>query len=241
MGVINVEGISKSFGKTLALKDVSLEVKEGELLGLLGPNGAGKTTLISILAGLTTADSGKAGILGMDISKDMAKIHEKINMIRGFSGLPDKLTAFELMRYYALLYEIKDKKKIEEVMKLAGIWERKDDIASDFSSGFRQRFFVAKAMLNDPKVLLLDEPTVGLDVRMAIDVRKLIKNLSKKGMTIILTTHYMKEAEELCDRIAVIHKGRIITIASPKELMDRTKTRSLEEVFLQLTRDSDVE
>ncbi len=241
MDSIIISNVSKSFKKIRALNNVSLSIKKGELFGLLGPNGAGKTTLLSILTGLTTADSGKAEILGMDVEKDLYKILQEINMVRGFSGVPDKMTARELLSYYAMLYELKNRrKKVEETMKLAGIKERKDGIVANFSSGFRQRFFIAKAMLNDPEVLLLDEPTVGLDVRMAMDVRELIKKLNKKGVTIILTTHYMKEAEELCGRIAVIHKGRIITIATPKELMEKTKLKTLEEVFLQLTRDEDV-
>jgi ABC-2 type transport system ATP-binding protein len=243
MHAVHIQGLEKAFktrsGMIHALNDINLEIRKGEIFGLLGPNGAGKTTLISILCGATTADKGRATIFEKDITKDIRKIQQEINIVRGFSGVLQNCTVVELLRYYALLYGV-SWSRVDEVIDLVGLQGRKEEFVSNFSSGWRQRFFIAKALLNKPRLLLLDEPTVGLDVDVAMQMRKLILDLKREGYTIILTTHYMKEAEELCDRIALISQGRIVAQGTVKELkaLAKSKDATLEDVFLKLTKHS---
>jgi ABC-2 type transport system ATP-binding protein len=223
---VEVEGVTKRFRSgsdtITALDGVSLTVRKGEIFGLLGPNGAGKTTLISLLVGLTTPDEGVVRVCGMDVEKELAQVQQSINMVRGFGGALEKITTLELMRYYAMLYGVDDA-RVEELLKLVDLWDRRNQYVSLFSSGWRQRFFIAKALLNRPKVLLMDEPTVGLDVDMAISVRTLVRKLNAEGYSILLTTHYMKEAEELCDRIALIAHGKIVAQGTPRKLKSLVK------------------
>jgi len=222
MEAVVAERLNKRFGRTVALRDVSLTIHEGEIFGLLGPNGAGKTTLISILVGLTTPDKGEAMVVGKSVLRERAAVQHAVNMVRGFSGVLEKFTARELLNYYALLYDV-PAGRVDEVLRALGLWEKRDGEVSLFSSGWRQRFFIAKALLNKPRVLFLDEPTVGLDVDAAIEVRGLIKRLNAEGYTILLTTHYLREAEELCHRIALISDGRIVALGTAAELKRRVK------------------
>ncbi|VVB98294.1 Trehalose/maltose import ATP-binding protein MalK [uncultured archaeon] len=220
---ISIDDISKTYrsGKkeVRALRNVSLAVKEGEIFGLLGPNGAGKTTLISILVGILSPDAGVAKIFGMDCTKETKKVQGAINVVSGFSGAIGSLSLEEALMYYSLLYNVKEpKKKIEQLLKQLDLYESREWIAEDLSSGMRQRYLICKGLLNDPKLLILDEPTVGLDVESAVAVRKIIKNLKAQGRTILLTTHNMFEAEELCDRIAFINHGHMLAIGTPREL-----------------------
>jgi ABC-2 type transport system ATP-binding protein len=222
---IDIQNVSKTFrSKTKvvrALSGVSFSIGKGEIFGLLGPNGAGKTTIISILCGLLDADDGSANILGMDVSKDSLEIKRKINFVPGFTNIGLNLTVTEFLKYYCLLYNLDDaKQRIKRVMKLVEIEDRSEDLTLDLSSGYKQRLLFAKALLNDPAILFLDEPTVGLDLEISITIRNLIKKLRDQGKTILLTTHNMYEAEELCDRIALISKGKIIlsgTVAQIKK------------------------
>jgi ABC-2 type transport system ATP-binding protein len=226
MNAVIASNISKTFGgrhPVTALTDVSLSIREGEIYGLLGPNGAGKTTLIAILIGLTTPDRGTVQVCGLDVQKRLHEVQHLVNLVRGFSGVLEKFTTWELLSYYALLYGM-PRSRVEEVMALAGITEKRDDQVSLFSSGWRQRFFIAKGIINRPRVLFMDEPTVGLDVDAAIAVREIIRELNRNGCTILLTTHYMHEAEELCDRIALISEGRIVAEGSAAELKDQVKS-----------------
>ncbi|MFZ5500575.1 MAG: ABC transporter ATP-binding protein, partial [Candidatus Micrarchaeota archaeon] len=210
---------------------VDLEVKEGEIFGLLGPNGAGKTTLISILCGILSPDKGDAEILGMDCTRQTKQVQTKINIVSGFSGVIFSLSVEEALMYYCLLYNVQEpKKKIETVMKQVGLEDAKGLVAQDLSSGMRQRYLIAKGLLNDPKVLILDEPTVGLDVESAINIRNVVKRLRKEGRTILLTTHNMFEAEELCDRIAFINHGRVTDTGTPEELKARVVSKRTIEV-----------
>jgi len=205
------------------MADVSLELRDGEIYGLLGPNGAGKTTLITILIGLTTPDRGTVEVCGLDVQARLHEVQQRVNMVRGFSGVLEKFTAVELLNYYALLYGV-PRARVGEVLRLTGLWERRDGTVADFSSGWRQRFFIAKGILNRPRVLFMDEPTVGLDVDAALQVRELILEINRQGTTILLTTHYMREAEELCGRIALIAKGRIVAEGTPAGLKAQVKT-----------------
>jgi ABC-2 type transport system ATP-binding protein len=226
MDAVVVRNLSKTFRSkgrvSNALKDVSLSIREGEIFGLLGPNGAGKTTLISILIGLVSRDGGVADIFGMDIEKRRQDVQKVVNMVRGFSGVIEKFTVREMLTYYAMLYDV-PKARVDEVIARVGLKEKEHEESGLLSSGWRQRLFIAKALLNSPKVLFLDEPTVGLDVDAAIAMRRLIKELNSQGHTILLTTHYMQEAEELCNRIALISDGGIVAQGTAAELKLQVK------------------
>jgi len=230
MYAVEVKGLCKRFGSTQALDNVSLQIPRGKVFGLLGPNGAGKTTLISILSGLTTADSGSAKVLGLDVHKHTREVRRRINVLRGFSGAPHGLKAIHLMEYYMRLYNCWNEKRARELLESVGLLENTSAV-SEFSSGMRQRFFLAKVQCNDPEVLFMDEPTVGLDVEAAIALRRKIRELRQTGKTILLSTHYMLEAEELCDEIALINKGKIIARGTPRQLKGLVKEREVVRVF----------
>jgi ABC-2 type transport system ATP-binding protein len=225
MDAVTARNVSKTFrGRrtVAALTNVGLTIGEGEIFGLLGPNGAGKTTLITILIGLTTPDQGEVRVCGRDVATDLRRVQHEVNLVRGFSGVLEKFTARELLTYYALLYGA-PRARVDEVMELTGIGHLRDAQVAEFSSGWRQRFFIAKGILNRPKVLFLDEPTVGLDVDAALAVRGILRELNRCGTTMLLTTHYMREAEELCDRIALISDGRIVAEGTADQLKDRVR------------------
>ncbi len=223
---IEVEGISKTFrsgqSAVKALDSVSFTVERGEIFGLLGPNGAGKTTLINIISGILNPDSGRASIAGHDCVAEPKKALRVMNVVSGYTGVPYDLTCFEGLIYYGMLYDIRDAEgRAEEVMREAGIEDYRDRVLEELSAGMKQNYMIARALLNRPEILILDEPTVGLDVQAAIRIRNKIKEFSAKGGTVLLTTHNMLEAEVLCDRVALISSGRIIrqgTLASIKRL-----------------------
>lgn len=215
MLALSVENVSKQFGDFVALDNISVSINKGEIFGLLGPNGAGKTTLISIIAGLLTKDSGNITVFGLK------KANHLMNVLPGFTHVNSPLTVDEFLKEYSFLYSIKNwKKEREYVLNLLEIQDKREVELRDLSSGYKQRALLAKALLTKPKLLLMDEPTVGLDVEIAIKIRGIIKELKRKGYTILLTTHNMLEVEELCDKIALIHHGKIIaegTIADVKK------------------------
>jgi ABC-2 type transport system ATP-binding protein len=226
MDAVIANNVSKTFGRrppVAALSGVDLAIPEGAISGLLGPNGAGKTTLIAILIGLTSPDRGTVRVCGLDVLTELQKVQQLVNMVRGFSGVLEKFTAWELLTYYAMLYGV-GRRRVEEVLELTGLWDRRHREVATFSSGWRQRFFIAKGILNRPKVLFMDEPTVGLDVDAALAVRALIQELNRMGTTILLTTHYMREAEALCQRIHLIAEGRIVAEGSSAELKRQVKS-----------------
>jgi ABC-2 type transport system ATP-binding protein len=235
MEAISVNGIYKTYhsgsGTVNALSNVSLSVVRGEIFGLLGPNGAGKTTLISMLIGILSPDSGTAKIFGKDCMRETKEVQSQINIVSGFSGAIQSLSVEEALNYYSMLYNVRDRKQvIEKLLKRMGIYDSRNWPAEDLSSGMRQRYFICKGLLNNPKLLILDEPTVGLDVESAIEVRKIVRDLKEEGRTILLTTHNMFEAEELCDRIAFISKGRIITTGTPKQIKGRIAGKRMIEI-----------
>ena len=235
MQIVSISGLTKKFrsGKKeiYALNNINMSIQKGEIFGLLGPNGAGKTTLISIMCGLLDKDSGKVEILGKDIDTELNQIKEKINLVLGFTGIGMSLTVYEFLKYYCYLYNLNDKdRRIKKAVKAVDMQDKMDAITLELSSGYKQRLLLAKALLNEPEVLFLDEPTVGLDVEISIKIRSLIKDLRKKGTTILLTTHNMYEVEELCDHIALISKGRIIATGSVEEIKAMIKIDKIIEV-----------
>jgi ABC-2 type transport system ATP-binding protein len=226
-----------------ALSGVSLQIPRGKIFGLLGPNGAGKTTLINVFAGQLEIESGRIRILGEDIarmhSKALRQLKTQINMCSGAPNFPWSFTVKEILSFYTMLYGMRSrqrKKKIDELISLLELGNYQNSIFDTLSSGTKQKVALAKALLNEPEILFLDEPTIGLDPDMAIKMRKLIIEINNQwNNTIVLTTHYMREAEELCGKIAFIKSGRIIAVGTSRELKDLTKTHNLEEVFLELS------
>ncbi len=225
MLAVRAEGIYKHYrdrllGKKVVLNDVSLDIDEGEIFGILGPNGAGKTTLISILSTFTIPDMGKVKVFGLDALKEAADIKKIVNISSGNPNFPWSLTVYENLRYFSMLYGLKDREvSIRDVISELELEPFMNARFDSISTGTKQRLSLAKALLNRPRLLFLDEPTVGLDPDMAIKIRKLIKRIhEEKSITIVLTTHYMKEAEQLCGRIAFLKKGEIIVNATPDKL-----------------------
>ena len=235
----NVSKMFKSDGKKFhALDDVSFSVQKGEIFGLLGPNGAGKTTLINILTGLLVPDEGTISVLGKDVVRHRNDILERMNAVSGDSKFHWLLTSKEILKFYFSAYNVPKHERQErmqhlvEMFEIGGIMNKK---FSWLSTGERMRLILAKSLINRPEVLLLDEPTLGLDPDIAIKTRNLILEVNKKyKTTILLTSHYMKEVEELCDRIAFIHKGKITDIGKIKDLKRRTKKKTLEGYFVEM-------
>lgn len=230
MLAVKAQGIYKYYkdaikGKKEVLKDVSIDIEDGEIFGILGPNGAGKTTLISILSTLTIPDGGRVEVFGVDALSEANRVKSIVNISSGNPNFPWSLTVYENLRYFSMLYGLNDKDRaIENVISKLELEQFRNVRFESLSTGTKQRLSLAKALLNEPRLLFLDEPTVGLDPDMAIKIRKMIKRIhDEKGITIVLTTHYMKEAEQLCGRIAFIKKGEIIANAPPDELKKQMK------------------
>jgi len=228
-----------------ALNGISLEIKRGEIFGLLGPNGAGKTTLLNIIIGLLKSDSGNITIMGRDVTQRFPnEIKLKMNMCSGNPNFAWCMSVKETLIFYGMLYGmgISDAKK--EAEKWIGIFELgryANTRFDELSTGTKQRLAMAKSLMNEPEILLLDEPTIGLDPDIGQKIRGFIKKIhAETSITIILTTHYMKEAEELSDRIAFIKNGNIVAQGSIEEIKNATKTRDLEGAFLEIARDENI-
>lgn len=226
------------FGKaaqvTHALAGISFDVKRGELFGLIGPNGAGKTTTIKILTTLLTQTSGSARVLGFDVRKEIYEIRKRIGIVFGGErGLYNRVTAVENLKYFSDLYGVDphvSRKRVQDLIELVGLKGRENDRVEKYSRGMKQRLHIAKALVNDPELVFLDEPTIGLDPAGARDIRQMIRDMEKWGKTILLTTHYMFEADELCKRIAVISKGKIVALDTPSGLKRLVKDISVVEL-----------
>ncbi len=220
--LIIIKNLTKKFNKLMAVDHVSLDIHEGEVFGLLGPNGAGKTTIIHMLATLLKPTSGRAEINGYDIVKDPSKVRKNIGIVFQAPSSDDMLTGFENLKIHSYLYGVPSElrvKRINELLKLVGLYERKDDIVKKYSGGMRRRLEIARGLIHKPKVIFLDEPTLGLDPNSRKSMWDYIQKLVKEEkITIILTTHYMEEADTLCDRIGFINKGKIIAIDTPQQL-----------------------
>ncbi|QER41770.1 ATP-binding cassette domain-containing protein [Thermodesulfobacterium sp. TA1] len=217
--MIKVEGLVKHYGKIKAVDGISFEIKQGEIFGLLGPNGAGKTTTVKVLITLTKPDAGKCFINGFDVIKEPYEIRKFIGVVPQENNLDRDLTVYENLFIYGKLHKIKDLKvKIKNLLEMMGLWERKDTLVSKLSGGMQRRLLLARALLSDPKVLFLDEPSIGLDPQIRRHLWEIIKRAKAEGKTVFLTTHYIEEAEALCDRVGILAKGRLIALGSPSEL-----------------------
>ena len=217
-----------------AVRGVSFEVGEGELFGLLGPNGAGKTTTIKMLITLLIPTAGTARVLGYDVVENPREVRKRIGYVFGGErGVYERLSGYDNLRYFAELYGVPpriQKQRIEELLELVGLAGREHERAEGYSRGMKQRLHVARGLLHDPQVLFLDEPTIGLDPVGARELRATIASLTAAGKTVLMTTHYMFEADSLCDRIAVLSKGEIVAEGTPGELKSRVESGSVTEV-----------
>lgn len=246
--VIEVQDLCREFGVSKgwvrrkkeivkAVDGVSFQVKRGEVFGLLGQNGAGKTTTIKMLITLLAPTSGKCKVLGFDTFTEEKKIRSRINFIFGGElGLYRRLSAKDNLRYFACLYHLDQEdtgKRIEEILELVGLKEKSDILVETFSKGMIQRLQIARGLLNDPEILFMDEPTVGLDPLGARMLRDIIRKLKEEGKTILLTTHYMYEADELCDRIAILNQGKLMAIDTPVNLKKLMEEEGVIEIRLE--------
>lgn len=235
---IVIENLVKKFEDKVAVDNLSLQVTKGELFGLLGPNGAGKTTAINVLCGLIKPTSGTANVYGNDILKDIQKIKELIGVCIQETAIYPYLSGKENLELFGNLYGM-NKKAIKERSKMLltkmGLQDDAKRVTAKYSGGMKRRLSLALALIHDPEIAFLDEPTVAMDPQSRHAVWDFIKEQKNKGKTIILTTHYMEEAEELCDRVGIIDHGKLIALGTPKELIAKNHVKNLEEVFIQLT------
>jgi ABC-2 type transport system ATP-binding protein len=217
-----------------AVRGVSFEVADGELFGLLGPNGAGKTTMIKMLITLLIPTSGSAAVLGYDVVKDAREVRKRIGYVFGGDrGLYERLSALDNLRYFAELYAVppaEQKRRIAELLDLVGLAGREKERVEGYSRGMRQRLHIARGLLHDPPVVFLDEPTIGVDPVGARELRRTIAGLTQAGKTVLLTTHYMFEADDLCERMAVINKGQIVAEGTPSDLKALVADRTVIEI-----------
>jgi len=237
--IISVKNVSKKFGEFTAVDNVSFEVQQGEIFAFLGPNGAGKSTTIKMLTTLLKPTGGELQLAGHDVTKHPNDTRKVFGIVFQDASLDDELTAFENMQLHAVLYGIPKKEintRIEEMLKLVDLWERKKAIVKTFSGGMKRRLEIARGLLHHPKVMFLDEPTLGLDAQTRNLLWNYIKGLNaKEGMTIFFTTHYLGEAEAVAQRIAIIDHGKIVANGTNEELKQQTGTANLEEAYLKLT------
>ncbi|TFH65606.1 MAG: ABC transporter ATP-binding protein, partial [Gemmatimonadales bacterium] len=216
---IEVEKLTKRYGELLAVNDISFTVRKGEVFAFLGANGAGKTTTVEIIETIRTPTSGKVSLLGMDVTKRKGEIIPRIGVLpQGFNSF-DRITVRETLQYYSQLFGCRDS-DVDGLIELVDLKEKTKEQFKNLSGGLKQRLGIAIALVNDPEVVFLDEPTTGLDPRARREVWEVLLGLKKKGKTVFLTTHYMEEAELLADRVAIISKGKIIAMGSPDDLIE---------------------
>jgi ABC-2 type transport system ATP-binding protein len=242
--MVEVRDLRKSYGPVEAVRGISFEVGRGEVFGLLGPNGAGKTTTVEILEGLRSADGGTAVVAGVDVRADPAGVKDRIGVQLQSSAFPEHFTAKEMVELFAVFY----RRRVDALalLRTVGLEDKARQPAEKLSGGQRQRLSIAVAMVNDPQVLFLDEPTTGLDPQARRNLWDLVREIQGRGTTVLLTTHYMDEAEVLCDRVAIMDGGRILELDTPRRLIGQLLDRGfskpviqqqadLEDVFLDLT------
>ncbi len=237
--VIRVRGLVKRYGDLVAVDGIDFEVASGEIFGLLGPNGAGKTTTVEILEGLRTPDAGETTVLGLDVAKDASAIKPRIGVSLQTAALYPKLTVVELIDLFRSFYATS--RPTAELVDALELGERKNARTSELSGGQRQRLAVALALVNDPELVFLDEPTTGLDPAARRALWDLVLDLKRKGRTVLLTTHYMEEAELLCDRLAIMDHGRILEMGTVQELVSkRFQERAVQFDSIENVADSDL-
>ncbi len=240
--IVEVQHLRKEFDGTVAVDDLSFVIRRGEIVGLLGANGAGKTTAIQMVLGLLTPTRGAVHIFGQNFRQHRSAILQRCNFSSAYAALPSNLTVAENLWVFARLYGIKNHRtRTEELLTMFEIAHLQKSVTGHLSSGESTRVNLCKALLNDPELLLLDEPTASLDPDIADKVRKLLRRIQReKRITMLYTSHNMRDVEEVCDRVLFLHKGRIIAEGTPQELIGRFREKSLEEVFIRVARTGDV-
>src|SRR6478609_1069236 len=226
---ISVRNLHKSYGDVEAVRGIDLEVEEGEVYGLLGPNGAGKTTTVEILEGLRPRTSGTVSVLGFDPATQVKRVKERIGVCLQATNLPDKMKVHEALELFDAFYTRHIDRS--QLLKRLQLWEKRDALYSSLSGGQKQRVALALALLNDPALLFLDEPTTGLDPQVRLEIHNLILEMKQDKRTILLTTHYIEEAERLCDRVAIVDQGQVIAFGMPREIQERTLGESMIEII----------
>jgi ABC-2 type transport system ATP-binding protein len=242
--IVSVRDLKKSYGRIAAVRGISFDVAEGEVFGLLGPNGAGKTTTVEILEGLRPADSGSAMVAGIDVRREPARVKERIGVQLQSSAFPQHLTTKEVVELFGIFYD----RSVDALalLDLVGLKDRAGQQQEKLSGGQRQRLSIATTLVNEPSIVFLDEPTTGLDPQARRNLWDLVRKIRERGAAVVLTTHYMDEAEILCDRVAIMDEGRILKLAPPRELIGELlqggfakaviqQQANLEDVFLALT------
>jgi ABC-2 type transport system ATP-binding protein len=239
--IVSVTGLTKDFKALRAVNEVSFEVRQGEILGLLGPNGAGKTTIIHMLLGLTTPNAGEIRIFGLDLKTHRQEILQQVNFSSTYTEMPYSLTIRESLRVFARLYNVPDREeKIRGLLQTFGLLDIKTKKVRNLSTGLRTRLNLCKALINDPRLLLLDEPTSSLDPDIADKTRRFLRKImTERELSILYTSHNMKEMEEICDRIIFLHKGRILAEGTPDEVVRFFRGKNLEDAFIKVARQGD--
>ncbi len=239
MDIIEVKNLTKQFGGFKAVDDVSFSVAEGEIFAFLGPNGAGKSTTIKMLTTLLRPTSGKLKLNGHDPMKNPDAVRHSFGIVFQDPSLDDELTAYENMEFHGVLYDIPwkiRKERIEQLMKFVELWDRRNNLVKEFSGGMKRRLEIARGLLHHPKIFFLDEPTLGLDPQTRKHMWDYLKELNKtEKITVFFTTHYIEEAENIAQRVAIIDHGKIVALGTPQELKEKNSSDSLEDAFLKLT------
>jgi len=238
--LIQCDSLTKRFREFTAVDQVSFEVNNGEVFGLLGPNGAGKTTTMRLLSTLLKPTSGTATIAGYDLLREPQKVRASIGVLPEDTGLYDRLTPREHLLYYGKLHRMPQdvlRKRSDELLDIMELDDRANTKVGDFSKGMKQKVALLRAFIHDPPVLLLDEPTAGLDVMSARSIHGFVERFRKEGKAIMISTHNMTEAQKLCDRIAIIDHARIVAVGTVRELQEKTSQKDLESIFVQLVTD----
>jgi ABC-2 type transport system ATP-binding protein len=241
--ILEARDLTRDFDGTRALDHFNFQLRKGEVLGLLGANGAGKTTAMNMLLGLTTPTSGGIHAFGMDLASHRIDILRRTNFSSAYTSLPGNLLVWQNLTVFARIYGVPDaKKKIADLLELFEISNLRKRVTGQLSAGESTRLNLCKALLNDPELLLLDEPTASLDPDIADKVRKTIRRVqAERQISILYTSHNMRDIEEVCDRVIFLHKGKIVTQGTPKEIVDRMQQNTLEDVFIKIARSGDIE
>ncbi len=240
LALIETRNLVKRFGDKVAVNDVSFDVRAGEIFGFLGPNGAGKTTTIKIIVGLLQPSSGRVSVCGYDIQRQPGPAKAASGYVPDNPNLYAKLTGRELLRFVGDLYDLDQKMvahRIDDLLRMFDLTAAANDTIDSYSHGMQQKTSLAAALMHDPKVLVLDEPTVGLDPKSARLIKDILRQMAERGTAVFLSTHILEIAERMCDRIGIINRGRLIATGSMQELraLDKTESGSLEDIFLSLT------
>lgn len=234
---IDVRNLTRDYNGLRALDHIHFSVEPGEIFGFLGPNGAGKTTTIKILTGQLRPTSGKAWVMGCDVVEDRQRLKPQIGVVFETQNIYERLSGRDNLAFFARLYGV-NSRRVDDVLEQIGLGDRAKQRVKKYSNGMKQRLLIARALLHNPSVLFLDEPTRGLDPKVAREIRAFVNGLARQGVTVFLTTHYMEEADQLCDRVAILDRGQIVALDVPGRLKTEYslgEKTTLEDVFIQLT------